>query len=160
MAERPSRARLEPWPWIVAGLLGSTVAVCLAFAHVAASHPDALVVEDAYTAGLAHNDAARARAAADEAGWRFDLAVEPTPAGVRARLVVLDAEGAPLAADALVLRRERPSEGGYDADFPVDAGAEIEIPLPRPGRWHLVARARVGGAVLERVYGVERSAAP
>lgn len=149
------RGLFEPWPWIVAGLLLSTIGVSLSFAYVAISHRDALVVEDAYASGLEHNRRARARQRADGAGWRFDFRAEPTPGGVRIAVSALDAAGAPLDPERLIVRRVRPSEGGYDRDFPVPAAGALELPLPRPGRWHLIARAERDGAVLERTYAVE-----
>ena len=148
--------RREPWPWIVAAGLGSMVAISTAFAVLAHLHPDPLVVEDAYRAGLAWNEERRASERADAAGWRFDLRAEAQGDALRLRLVALDAQGGRLSPDRLDVRRVRPSEGGYDAEFPVDADGRVEIPLPRTGRWHLVARAQLDGAVLERVYRVER----
>jgi hypothetical protein len=44
--------RREPWPFVVAGLLGSMIAVSIAFFFVAVKHPDPPVVDDAYRAGL------------------------------------------------------------------------------------------------------------
>lgn len=149
-----TRTRREPWPWIVAGSLALTIAVSLSFAGAAIRNPDALVVDDAYRAGLTWNDERRARARADAAGWRFEHAVDPEGDGVRIALALVDADGAPLAVEHLRVRRVRPSEGGYDADFELDAGGSTLVPLPRPGRWHLVATAERGGAVLERVYAV------
>jgi nitrogen fixation protein FixH len=147
--------RIEPWPWIVAGCLLSMIAISLSFAAVAHRRPDSLVVDDAYRAGLSWNDEQRARARGDAAGWRFDLEVRPERDAVWARVRLLDRDGVPLRPDRLELTRVRPSEGGYDRAF--DAGEEgVRVPLPRPGRWHLVATARLGDRVLERVYRVER----
>lgn len=49
--ERPGDAR-EPWPWIVAGLLGGMICISLLFFWTAVRHPDPPVVDDAYRAGL------------------------------------------------------------------------------------------------------------
>lgn len=152
----PAERGREPWPFAVAGLLGLTIAVSLGFAGAAIENPDPLVVEDAYAAGLAWNGARRARERADAAGWRFELAIEPVRDGVRVAVAALDAAGAPLAPESLRVRRVRPSEGGYDTDFEVGTDGSVAIPLPRPGRWHLVAIAEKGGAVLERAYRVQR----
>ncbi len=157
MTDATSRAVREPWPWIVAGILACTIGVSLTFARTAVKNPDPLVVDDAYQAGLAWNDEQRARARADAAGWRFERTVEAATGGVRVSLSLVDAEGAPLASDRLLVRRVRPSEGGYDADFELGTDGSALVPLPRPGRWHLVATAEREGAVLERVYEVRGS---
>jgi nitrogen fixation protein FixH len=148
--------KTEPWPWIVAGSLGAAIAVSLGFAHAALVHPDPLVVDDAYAAGLAWNRAQEARARADAAGWRLGLTATADGDAVRVAVEADDAAGAPLRAARLSVRRVRPSEGGYDADFALDTDGTARIPLPRPGRWLLVASATDDGAVLERVYEVQR----
>jgi nitrogen fixation protein FixH len=148
--------RTEPWPWFVIGSLATTIVVCLGFAHLAQVHPDPLVVDDAYTAGLAWNDAQKARERADAAGWQLDLSAVPEGDAVRVTLAARDAAGEPLRGARLSLRRVRPTEGGYDADVPVDGDGVARVPLPRPGRWHLLATAERDGAVLERVFRVDR----
>jgi nitrogen fixation protein FixH len=145
-----------PWPWIVAGGLVAMIAISLGFARIALEHPDPLVTPDAYAAGLAWNDRQRALARADAAGWRIELAATPVAEGVRIALAATDAAGQPLRAVHLSARRVRPSEGGYDIDIPLAADGTALVPLPRPGRWHLVAAAERDGALIERVYRVER----
>jgi len=44
--------RREPWPWIVAVMLGSMISISLAFLATAVLNPDPPVVDDAYRAGL------------------------------------------------------------------------------------------------------------
>jgi len=44
--------RREPWPFVVAAMLGGMIAVSLLFLWTALAHPDPPVVEDAYRAGL------------------------------------------------------------------------------------------------------------
>jgi nitrogen fixation protein FixH len=146
----------EPWPWIVAGSLAAAIAVSLGFARVAVMHPDPLVVDDAYTAGLAWNRVQEARARAAAAGWRIALSAAAEGDGVRVTVAAADGDGRPLRAAQLSVRRVRPSEGGYDAEFALDAAGTAQIPLPRSGRWLLVARAASDGAALERVYQVVR----
>jgi len=150
-----SHAR-EPWPWIVGATLVSTIAVSLAFAWVAHRHPDALVVDDAYVAGLAWNAQQRAHAVAEQAGWELRLRAEEAAGGLDVRVSAFDASGARLDGARLGLRRERPSEGGYDADIALDADGAARVPLPRAGRWHLVATAERDGALLQRRYRVVR----
>ena len=146
----------EPWPWIVAGSLMAVIAVSLTFARAAVMHPDPLVVDDAYAAGLAWNGAQEALARGEAAGWHLVLTAAAEADGVRVAVVAKDGAGRPLRAAELSVRRVRPSEGGYDAEFPIDDGGAAHIPLPRPGRWLLVARAAGDGAALERVYQVQR----
>ena len=147
--------RAEPWPWIVAGTLAATIAVSLGFAYTAISNPDPLVVDDVYAEGLVWNQQREAQARAEAAGWELRLSSAPHRDGVEVVVAANDHSGETLAG-ALTLRRVRPSEGGYDIDVPLDADGRAFVPLPRPGRWHLVARAERDGAVIERVYRVER----
>ncbi len=44
--------RREPWPWIIASLLGGMISVSLLFLATAIRNPDPTVVDDAYRAGL------------------------------------------------------------------------------------------------------------
>ncbi len=46
----PDERRHEPWPWIVAGLLLTMMAVSTAFAWVAHWLPDPVVVDERYEA--------------------------------------------------------------------------------------------------------------
>lgn len=146
--------RFEPWPWIVALGLGAMIATSLAFAGAAYRHPDPLVVDDAYAAGLRWNEERRARERADEAGWRFELATSREGGAVRVELALRDRRGAELRPERLSVRRVRPSEGGFDADFELGPDGSALIPLPRPGRWELVATAELGDRVLERRYRI------
>ena len=52
MADEQRVKRREPWPWILAGMLGSMITVSCLFLWTAIRHPDPPVVEDAYRAGL------------------------------------------------------------------------------------------------------------
>jgi nitrogen fixation protein FixH len=150
MAER------EPWPWIVAGGLAAMIAVSLALARTALEHPDPLVTEDVYAAGLAWNQRQRGLALAEAAGWQLELVATPERDGVRVALAATDAAGRRLRRAHLSVRRVRPSEGGYDADIPLASDGSALVPLPRPGRWLLVASAERDGALAERVYRVQR----
>ena len=63
---------------------------------------------------------------------------------------LLGADGRPLDAARLSVRRERPAEGGLDAEFAIAGAGPIDVELPRPGRWSLTVRAERDGAVVER----------
>jgi hypothetical protein len=39
-ASSASRRRFEPWPWILAGMLGAMIATSLGFLAIASTHPD------------------------------------------------------------------------------------------------------------------------
>ena len=80
--------RREPWPWILAVLLLSMMSISLTFYAVASSNPDAMVVDDAYEAGLRYNEALRAQQRAEALGYRVDLTLAPAADAVRV-LVVL-----------------------------------------------------------------------
>jgi nitrogen fixation protein FixH len=153
--ERP--ARRPGWPIALAALLLAMVGASLGFYRVASRNPDALVVDDAYEAGRHESERLRAERHTEALGWRIELASEPRPDGVHVVVALRDAAGAPLAAERVSLRRERPAEGGLDADFALAGtagGFAGDVPLPRPGRWHLVVRAERGGDVAERGFAL------
>jgi nitrogen fixation protein FixH len=157
--QRP-RAPIEPWPWILAALLFAMVAGSLAFYQVARANPDPLVVDDAYAAGLHYSERVRAERRAEALGWEVTLHATPDPGGAHVSVALRDATGSPLEATRASLRRERPAEGGLDAEFALrPAGApgrfEAQVPLPRRGRWRLVARFERGGETVERAFALE-----
>lgn len=160
--ERPGehgRRRLEPWPLGLAALLLSMISASLTFLGVATRHPDPLVVEDAYGAGLRYSERLRAERRAENLGWQIALEATPQGDGARVRVRARDAEGRPLAGARVSLRRERPAEGGLDAEAalrPDGEGFAGVIALPRPGRWHLIARVDRDGERAERRFELER----
>lgn len=148
--------RFEPWPVILAAGLLCMIAISLAFYGIARSHPDALVANDAYEAGLRYNALLSQRRAAEQRGLDIRLEAELADGAARLRARVVDRSGV-VKARSVVVRRERPAEGGYDADFPLaagDGGFVGEVPLPRVGRWRLVVTAEVGDLTVRRVFGV------
>jgi nitrogen fixation protein FixH len=73
------------------------------------------------------------------------------------RVTVLGADGGWVPAQEVVVRRERPAEGGLDADFALRAdgdGFVGTLPLPRPGRWRLAVTATVGGRPVRQQFAV------
>lgn len=141
--------RIEPWPVALVCMLAGMIGVSLAFYAVAASHVDAEVVDDSYAAGLRYNAELAAQRRMVERGAQVHFASTPTDDGVAVEARLLDAGGRPIAADSVVLRRERPTQGGFDRDFalePLPGGAwKGDVPLPLPGRWSLVTTFRVDG---------------
>jgi nitrogen fixation protein FixH len=151
--------RIEPWPVGLALLLLAMIAGSLAFLAVAAAHPDPLVVEDAYVAGLQYNDAVRARRRAEALGVSLELTAEPRDGGMAVRVQARGPGGDPVRPQAVRVRRERPAEGGLDADFELRLQGGVwsgQIPLPRPGRWRLIASADVTGETLRVARAVWR----
>lgn len=147
--------RVEPWPIGLVLLLLSMMTISVGFYGVAARHPDALVVDDAYEAGLRYNAELRERRLADALGVDLALRAEPAPGGVHLRVELMGPEGGAVRAERVVVRRLRPAEGGYDADFELARSGDVftgELPLPRPGRWHLRVTARVEGHDVERTF--------
>ncbi len=154
------RARIEPWPWVLASLLFAMVAGSLAFYEVARANPDPLVVDDAYAASLHYSERVRAERRAEALGWEVSLQATPEPGGVQVAVVLRDATGRPLDTSRASIRRERPTEGGLDAEFALrPAGApgrlQARVPLPRHGRWRLVAHLERGGETVERAFALE-----
>jgi nitrogen fixation protein FixH len=152
-AERRARRR-EPWPVALAALLLFMIGASLGFLRVATHHPDAVVGQDA---SRELPEPVRAARRARALGWEIALTTAPRPGGADVRVVLADRAGAPLAADRVTVRRERPAEGGFDAVVPLaGAGAEWagELALPRPGRWHLVVRVERGSEAVERRFAL------
>jgi nitrogen fixation protein FixH len=141
------------WPLALGAALALMISASLALLAIAAAHPDAPVVPDAWSAERALHAEIRQERRARERGLALALDTEPEAGGVRVRARLLDARGHAVPAQRVVVRRERPAEGGLDADFALDADGDAHrgaIPLPRSGRWVLVARAVAGDAVAER----------
>jgi nitrogen fixation protein FixH len=131
------------------------VGASLGFLRLAAAHPDALVVEDAYAAERAFSERVRAARRAEALGWRIELEAAPRPGAASVHVRVRDGAGQPLTAERVTLRRERPAEGGLDAEVALaehDGGWSGEIELSRPGRWLLVVRAEHAGEAAERSF--------
>jgi nitrogen fixation protein FixH len=133
--------------------------VCLAFYTVASRNRDGLVVEDAYAAGLAYDAGREEHDRARRLGIDLALSVEPDAhAGVLVRVATRGRDAQPIEASQVTVRRERPAEGGYDADFPLDrdtGGWSGRIALPKPGRWRLVVAARVGDVTARETFAIE-----
>ena len=153
----PSRRR-EPWPFAIAGLLLAMAGVLAAFLYLAVSNPDPVLVSDAYSASGRYDAALRAAERASALGMRLELTSEPAPGGARVTARLLGADGGLLAADRVLVHRERPTQGGFDADVEATAqgdGWTAFVALPLAGRWIVEARAERGGeAVVGRV-GIE-----
>jgi nitrogen fixation protein FixH len=154
----PTPRRIEPWPLAVLGGLGSMIVICIAVFAVARAHVDPVVVDDAYAAGLRVNETLRADLRAEALGVEMVLAGHIEDDAVRLRVALRDGSGAPFEASRVVVRRERPAEGGLDADFELALRGDAfegEIPLPLPGRWRLRVHAEVEGETLRRVFWIE-----
>jgi nitrogen fixation protein FixH len=152
MDDEPRR-RPEPWPLAIAALLAAMIGTSVGFYRVAAAHPDGLVTDDAFAAGIAFADARRAEERARALGWTLDVAAEPRGGTVHVVARLRDRDGAALPVDAITLRRERPAEGGLDAELALAAQGDAyegSVALPRPGRWQLVVAARRAQARVER----------
>ena len=148
-----SKRRLpELWPLGLMALLAAMMGVGVAFYQISKRFPDA-VIADAYQTGLHYSEGVRAAERARALGWQLELRTEIEAEGARATATLRDASGAPLRAERVTLRRERPAEGGLDEEFAmVPSGDEYTgaVALPRPGRWQLVALAEREGERIER----------
>jgi nitrogen fixation protein FixH len=148
-----SKRRLpELWPLGLMALLAAMMGVSVAFYQISKRFPDA-VIADAYQTGLHYSEGVRAAERARALGWQLELRTEIEAEGARAIATLRDAAGAPLRAERVTLRRERPAEGGYDEAFamaPSGEGYAAEVALPRGGRWQLVAQAERDGERIER----------
>ncbi len=145
--------RVEPWPVALAGALAFMIATSLSFLFVSLRHPDPVVAADTYAAepALAHDLRARERAVA--LGFALEVATQAVAGGIEVDAALRDATGGEVGADRVLARRERPAEGGLDAEVPlVRAGGRYRgvVPLPRSGRWRLTVRAERDGVVVER----------
>ncbi len=150
--------RREPWPLAIGGVLLGMAGVLAVFFGVAVSHPDPVLVADAYAASGRYDAALRAAGRATALGLRLDLTLAPAPGGTRVALRLLDREGEALTADRAWVHRERPTQGGLDATVEAiadGAGWSAFVPLPLAGRWLLEARVERGGETIVSQIGVE-----
>jgi len=150
MSKASRRVAIEPWPIALAALLAAMVGTSVGFYRIAARNPDPTVVADSFLAGTRYADEARAEERARAQGWTLDVTTAPSATGVAVGARLLGADGQPLVADRLSVRRERPAEGGLDAEFAIASGEPIDVALPRAGRWSLNVRAERGDAVVQR----------
>ena len=144
--------RFEPWPFALIGALAFMIAVSLAFLRVAIGNPDPLVVKDAYAAEPAMAEAMRAQSRAEALGWRLAESTRAEAEGVFVQAALRDANGDLLDAERVVVRRERPAEGGLDLESVLlrEGDAYVgHVALPRAGRWQLIVRAERAGALVE-----------
>jgi nitrogen fixation protein FixH len=146
---RTRRPPREPWPYALAGLLLGMIGISIAFYAVAAHYPDAEVVPDLHAAGQQYNHELDLRREAHASGLSLGVETETRAGGVWVEVSVRDASSAAVRFEEVRVRRIRPAEGGYDADFALEGAAGF-VPLPLPGRWRLEAQARVGDRVLHR----------
>jgi len=156
IAER-ARGR-EPWPLAIVGLLLAMAAVLAAFLFAALSHPDPVLVNDAYAASERYDAALRAADRASALGLHLDLTSEAAPGGARVAARLLGADGRPLTADRMRVRRERATQGGFDSEVettPLGDGWTAFVALPLSGRWVVEARAERGGETVVRRIDVE-----
>ncbi len=151
------RRRREPWPIAVAALLLFMIGGSVGFLRVALRHPDPLVVTDANGAKLDYPETVRAARRAAELGWQITLEATPHPGAADVRVALSDERGRPIRADRVLLRRERPAEGGLDDEAVLHAENDRwsgAIELPRAGRWTLVVRAEFDGEAAERSFAL------
>ena len=142
-----SRGR-EPWPLAIVGLLLVMAAVLAGFLSAALLHPDPVIVPDAYAASQRYDSALRAADRASQLGLRLALTAEPAPGGTRVAVRLFGADGRTLAAERVLVHRERPTQGGFDASIeatPDSDGWTAFVALPLAGSWILEARAERGG---------------
>lgn len=160
MTSRPER-RVEPWPLAVAGLLLAMITSALGFWAIAAANPVTLVAEDPFRAGLAYNERVAERRRAEALGLGIALETAPAEGGVAVRVRVTRGGGRAAEAERVVVRRERPTQGGLDADLPLERGPQGvftgRVPVPRAGRWRLVATATVEGVEVRRAFPLRGS---
>lgn len=148
---KASRVRaVEPWPFAIAALLAAMIGTSVGFYGIASRNPDPAVVGDSFLAGTRFAADTRAEAQARALGLTLDVTTERAETGLAVDARLLDAGGRPLRADRLTVRRERPAEGGLDAEFALTGDRPLEIALPRAGRWSLTIRAERGDALVER----------
>ena len=151
------RRRHEPWPIAVAALLLFMIGGSVGFLRVALRYPDPLVVTDTHGAKHDYPESVRAARRTAALGWQITLEATPRPGAADVRIVLSDDRGRPIPADRVVLRRERPAEGGLDDETTLQAAAggwTGAIELPRAGRWTLVVRAERGDEAAERSFAL------
>jgi len=123
------------WPWFLIALPATSVIGGIATVLVAASHPQAMVVDDYARIGLAtHQMFERDRKAA-ELGLSALLSVEAEPAEIRVRL-----DGSLALPDHLVLRLFHPTRADADRTLLLPGFGEAysaRLDSPLGGRWYV-----------------------
>lgn len=153
----PARRRPEPWPVGLAAALCFMIGTSVGFWRLASANPDALVVENTQEAEQRYDERVRAARRAEALGWAVGVETTLRPGAAALRVAMRDSAGRVLLPERVTLRRERPAEGGLDAEVALVAegsGFAGEIALPRPGRWVLRVRAEREGEVAERSVAV------
>lgn len=147
------RRGIEPWPYVLAGALALMISISVAFLWVSIAHPDAVLVHDAWAVEPEVAAALRARGRAEAQRWDLAVRTRPEADGVAVEAELRDAEGRSLLAERVLVLRERPAEGGLDAEVTLMRDGDVfkgHVSLPLPGRWQLVVRAEREGALAER----------
>ncbi len=151
MATEPRR--FEPWPFALAGALLLMIGISLVFLWLSLAHPDAVLVHDAFAEEPAVAEALRARGRGEAKGWNLAVRTRPEGDGVAIEVALRDASGQTLGAERVLVTRERPAEGGLDAELQLDRDGDVfrgHVTLPRAGRWQLLVRADREDARVER----------
>lgn len=144
---------------ITASAFALVLAVNVVFITVAVRSFRGEDVPDAYSRGLAYNEALEQRAAQEALGWTAALGTETLPTGaLQIELTLKDADGQPVAgAEAEILFR-RPTHDGEDATLTLNEIApgihHGEVALAGAGVWD--ARGEVTRSKGERFFFEER----
>jgi nitrogen fixation protein FixH len=154
----PNRKSLIPahilWPGIVVGLLGLSLAICIATVVLATGDPSVAVEPAYYERALAWDVRQGEQAASDALGWRCDILIDVHADLVGGRTVTVALEdaagpvvGATVGIEAFANAR---ASQRYQLDMtPAGAGRyEATLPAPRSGLWTLSVRAQRGQDVL------------
>jgi nitrogen fixation protein FixH len=152
--ERPTKSLI---PWIFVGGFAIVIAVNTVMICLAVGSFSGLYTSKPRERGLAYNEVIAEQARRDALGWRLDTAWRPESG--RLEVVLLDAEGKPLAPSALKAELVRPAEKRPPLPVtlvPTDIGRfAADLVLPERGNWDLdivVERGNDRFAVTRRMF--------
>jgi len=142
----------NPWVWLLAGIMGTTLIVNGILITIAFLSPPGLVVEDYYEKGKEYfYNQAQLREETDRLGWSLslDLPLAPQLNISEAYLVrVVDSAGIPVSDAKAEFAAFRPVENGRDFTQPMrDVGAgyyAAYVSFKLPGKWDLIITVQQG----------------
>jgi len=141
----------NPWLKGILAVVGVTLVVNICFITYAFVFPPNLVVKDYYERGKNYFHAAQQRDQAAPTAWRLQLLLPNTiklNQRITSRLYVMNHEGQPVHAGAVMLTAYRPSDASRDFTITMpltDIGTfAASLSFPLPGHWDLIARIDAG----------------
>lgn len=142
----------NPWVWLLAGIMATTLLVNGTLITIAFMTPPGLVVDDYYDKGKAYlYTQAKEKEDAARLGWDLILDLPKVPAINKSDsylIRAIDNQGQPIVAAEAEFAAFRPVENGHDFAVPMhDVGAgyyAADVDFSLPGNWDLIVTIKQG----------------